>query len=253
MLVAKSTAFRVYRGLLAIWSTVFRDLFELPQPQDAEQYEGCPVVRFQANDDDLRRLLLTLMGFIAVHEVNDAEFRDIAGLLRLSHKYDVKDVFKSSKECFKAIFPTTFSDFMRVNAKCSRSDAIEAINLVHRINERSILPVAFYLCCQDQDDEQTKHGAQIPLLRAGDRNKYMELRAWLRLNNYNLSLKIFDWVPFSTYCRTKKRCMTILHQENIALTLTPSSCLSRLAGVFAALLRVKKASKSRPRTKKAGK
>ncbi|EMD30755.1 hypothetical protein CERSUDRAFT_101017 [Gelatoporia subvermispora B] len=42
-------------------------------------------------------------------------------------------------------------------------------------------------------------------------------------------------------------------RENIALTLTPSTCLSRLAGAFTALLRAKKASKSRPRTPKAGK
>ena len=47
ILIAESTGFRVYRGLLSKHSEVFRDMFSLPQPTSAanDPYEGCPIVR----------------------------------------------------------------------------------------------------------------------------------------------------------------------------------------------------------------
>lgn len=47
ILIAEKTGFRVYRGLLAQHSEVFRDMFSLPQPTTAVSdtlFEGCPVV-----------------------------------------------------------------------------------------------------------------------------------------------------------------------------------------------------------------
>ena len=46
ILIAESTGFRVYQGLLAKHSEVFRDMFSLPQPTAvaSETYEGCPIV-----------------------------------------------------------------------------------------------------------------------------------------------------------------------------------------------------------------
>lgn len=36
--------FRVHQSLLSAQSEVFADLFTLPQPPDAEQMDGCPLV-----------------------------------------------------------------------------------------------------------------------------------------------------------------------------------------------------------------
>ena len=49
--------FRVYKGLLARASPVFRDLFSIPPPVDMETVEGCPVVRLPDAPSDLRNFL----------------------------------------------------------------------------------------------------------------------------------------------------------------------------------------------------
>ena len=41
---AGNSQFRVYRGVLAARSSVFRDMLSFPQPPESELVEGCPVV-----------------------------------------------------------------------------------------------------------------------------------------------------------------------------------------------------------------
>lgn len=53
-------AFRVYRGLLALKSEVFRELFELPPPPDQEKMDDCPVVQLSDSPEDLKHLLLVI-------------------------------------------------------------------------------------------------------------------------------------------------------------------------------------------------
>lgn len=56
--------FRVGQHLLAHHSTVFRDMFTVPQPPDSaqehEMYDGAPVVRMQDSAEDLASLLKLL-------------------------------------------------------------------------------------------------------------------------------------------------------------------------------------------------
>ena len=42
ILIAREIEFRVYKGLLAERSPVFKDMFSIPQPEDSEMYDGCP-------------------------------------------------------------------------------------------------------------------------------------------------------------------------------------------------------------------
>ena len=62
VLLARDTAFRVYRGLLTRHSVIFRDLFSMAQPSSAETMESCPVVHISDSPDDLRYLLRPLCG-----------------------------------------------------------------------------------------------------------------------------------------------------------------------------------------------
>lgn len=50
-------AFRVHQSLLSKHSTVFRDMFTLPQSLDVEQYEGVPVVKLPDRYRDVKGLL----------------------------------------------------------------------------------------------------------------------------------------------------------------------------------------------------
>lgn len=59
VLATTTLLFRVHRGLLARHSTVFEDLFSLPQPEEqVETYEGIPVVELPGDDsEDVKHLL----------------------------------------------------------------------------------------------------------------------------------------------------------------------------------------------------
>ena len=60
VLQAEDTLFRVYRGILQSNASVFKDLFELPQPDDAERYEGCPLITMHDTSEDMEVFLRTL-------------------------------------------------------------------------------------------------------------------------------------------------------------------------------------------------
>lgn len=61
VLVAGTTAFRVYQGILTAESTIFSDLFSIPQPEAAEGIVECPTVEVSDSVEDLRTLLRFLL------------------------------------------------------------------------------------------------------------------------------------------------------------------------------------------------
>jgi hypothetical protein len=61
VLEAEETQFRVHRGvLLAMHSSVFKDMFEIPQPSDEPTVEGCPVVQLCDTAADVECLLTSV-------------------------------------------------------------------------------------------------------------------------------------------------------------------------------------------------
>lgn len=63
VLIAENTGFRVYRGLLARHSDIFRDMFSVPQPQTAaeDSFDGCPVVRMADDRADDVAIVLGIL------------------------------------------------------------------------------------------------------------------------------------------------------------------------------------------------
>lgn len=57
VLVAQNRAFRVYHGILMMQSPIFRNLLSLPQPNDAETFEGRPVVYLEDSAADVQELM----------------------------------------------------------------------------------------------------------------------------------------------------------------------------------------------------
>ena len=62
ILVAGSTGFRVFRSILSECSEVFSDMFMVPQPADAEIFEGCPIVHLPDSKKDVGLVLSVLFG-----------------------------------------------------------------------------------------------------------------------------------------------------------------------------------------------
>ena len=60
VLICQDTAFCVYRTTLVVHSEVFRDMFAMPQPPDAELFEGLPLVHLTDDKTELTYVLKTL-------------------------------------------------------------------------------------------------------------------------------------------------------------------------------------------------
>ena len=55
---AHTTQFRVHMSILSLHSTVFRDMFEIPQPENGEpSVEGCPLVQVSDSVEDFTVML----------------------------------------------------------------------------------------------------------------------------------------------------------------------------------------------------
>lgn len=61
VLIAQDTAFRVHKGVLALHSEVFRNMFgDVNQPEDAEVFDGCSVVTLSDEREALETFLKAL-------------------------------------------------------------------------------------------------------------------------------------------------------------------------------------------------
>ncbi|EMD34229.1 hypothetical protein CERSUDRAFT_125434 [Gelatoporia subvermispora B] len=160
ILVAGSTGFRVYRGLLARQSQAFNDMFLVPQPADSEQIEGCPVVRLSDDTSDLIHAFRALFGGVNYFSRDErTPIEIIAALARVTHKYGMQSLREQVLNQLKMTFPiqlpdafTTFKDHLeRSPILMNEADVIVVINLARLIEAPSLLPLAFYGCCQLQD------------------------------------------------------------------------------------------------------
>jgi hypothetical protein len=60
VLHVEQTLFRVHRSTLSTHSTVFSDMFLIPQPPSQDAIEGCTVIKLPDSSDDVESLLKAL-------------------------------------------------------------------------------------------------------------------------------------------------------------------------------------------------
>ncbi|KAF7297804.1 BTB domain-containing protein [Mycena kentingensis (nom. inval.)] len=155
ILQAECTQFRVVKSLLAMHSTVFRDMFSMPLPVDEPLVEGCPVVVLAGDEAEDWKHLLKVM-FPKECFVNDVpKVEELAGVLRLSKKYDIPSFRARALSRFKAEFPTELENYEGIRSEwvnISVDDGIsplgiivKGVNLARELGIYSILPCAFYL------------------------------------------------------------------------------------------------------------
>ncbi|KAF8216797.1 hypothetical protein K438DRAFT_1953695 [Mycena galopus ATCC 62051] len=110
VLQAGNTQFRVHWSVLALHSSVFRDMQGLPQPPDQLNVEGCPIVEIFDDPDDVEYLLKVLYNptFLSQKVLS---LPVIGALIRLGRKYDFKDLFDSAVACLMSANPTTLEEY----------------------------------------------------------------------------------------------------------------------------------------------
>ncbi|KAJ7610428.1 hypothetical protein FB45DRAFT_844566 [Roridomyces roridus] len=91
ILQAGNRLFRVAGSILAARSSVFKDMLAIPQPETQPTIEGCPIVVLHDESEDVEYFLKAIFDsrFSFERPPKPTKFVVVAGVLRLSTKYDV--------------------------------------------------------------------------------------------------------------------------------------------------------------------
>ncbi|EPQ50346.1 hypothetical protein GLOTRDRAFT_82380 [Gloeophyllum trabeum ATCC 11539] len=150
VLQAEQKLFRVYRGLLADSSSTFSEMFKLPQPDSAEQYDDCPLITMPDSAEELEYLLNAVFkpGYLESMLCKNTAF--LIGALRLSTKYNIQSIRRRIVDELALIYPRTLQGFYhRVRHPVHEQfigKAYIAAELA-RVGEAPILLPAILYCC----------------------------------------------------------------------------------------------------------
>ncbi|OJT09461.1 hypothetical protein TRAPUB_14064 [Trametes pubescens] len=167
ILVARDVEYRVYKGLLADHSSVFRDMFSLPQPitnapsSSALEESTCPVVHLYDSPEDLRHVLRAYMPrgesnpfFMTAPSYS---YSMISAAVRLGHKYQMSKLYDHAIGYLKKHYTNdydawaTHPDYVPAGFGM-QEHAIGVVNLARLTGETSLLPTALLACCILNED-----------------------------------------------------------------------------------------------------
>ncbi|KAJ6546873.1 hypothetical protein B0H19DRAFT_1162841 [Mycena capillaripes] len=153
---AEDYQFCLFRSFLTTKSPIFQDTFSIPQPDDAERINGCPVVRIYDSATDAAHF------FKAIFDTETflpapapTTFEKVAAILRLSTKYEVEHLRKRALEHLSTGYPTSLAQWRTLEGSLPHatfpvlpSDALATINLAREVACPWVLPTAFYEYCK---------------------------------------------------------------------------------------------------------
>ncbi|TBU28434.1 hypothetical protein BD311DRAFT_663467 [Dichomitus squalens] len=157
LIVSRGVEFRVYKGLLADHSVVFKELFSQPHSHHTlsisdEQTIRCPLVHVTESPQELRHLLRVYMPRKgrSFWDVPGPTYEEISASIRMGHKYDLKELYEQSLAFLKRHYTTD----LRVWAESDYYTppgwkeiySIGVVNLARLVGETSILPTALLAC-----------------------------------------------------------------------------------------------------------
>ncbi|KAJ7694273.1 hypothetical protein B0H14DRAFT_3759338 [Mycena olivaceomarginata] len=151
VLQVEKTLFRVYRGVLAAQSSIFRDTFAIPQPPTQEKYDGCPLILLHDSPEDMRLFLMAThdAGYFANTPVDG--IMTLSSLLRLATKYEVEHLRMRMISILTTIYPASLTAWLEREPPAgyveSTEDDFLALRLAGEQHILRILPGIYYECC----------------------------------------------------------------------------------------------------------
>ncbi|KAG6908078.1 hypothetical protein DXG01_006213 [Tephrocybe rancida] len=155
VIIAGQAAFKVHRGQLERHSDIFNALFSLPQPEDAELFEGCLYVELHDSPSDVFYFLSALYDGLYFKAPRANDFMAIASVLRLSTKYFVEHLRQRCLNRLDVDWPSTLAGWDqrehaatdtqgRYMPRESCPHPVLVIQLALDLGIPSLLPAAFY-------------------------------------------------------------------------------------------------------------
>ncbi|KAJ7017172.1 hypothetical protein C8F04DRAFT_1054517 [Mycena alexandri] len=215
ILQAESTQFRVTRDILAEQSSVFRDMFSVPQPLNEPTIEGCPIVHVSDTAKDWELFLEIL--YNPFQSTVSRPYAVVASMLRLGKKYDMPAPKDDALRRIHAEFPATLELYDEKLATIDDEDDlyVHLLNLLYECRVYSAIPLLGLTCLSNERLES--------LALAVSRDTFVTLAIALeRLLNFQ-SEKRLSWlhgnalIPHKS-CNSRKACanqqMAINHSIN---------------------------------------
>ncbi|KAJ6453962.1 hypothetical protein C8R45DRAFT_782512, partial [Mycena sanguinolenta] len=151
VLQAGNRQFRVSGGILAARSSVFRDMLSIPQPHTKPLVDGCPVVVLHDAPADAEYFLKAIFDSgMQILRTAPAlfNFHVVAGILRLSTKYDVEYLRHRALLHLSAALPGSLAEHDSRD-RIGPFDAEEEVELpllilAHELGLTWALPTALY-------------------------------------------------------------------------------------------------------------
>ncbi|KAJ7185849.1 hypothetical protein C8R46DRAFT_1289082 [Mycena filopes] len=163
ILHVESTQFRVNRDVLAKHSSVFRDLFSVPQPANEPTTDGCHIVHLSDNADDWAEVLATL--YEPFQHSRRPQFPALAAALRIGRKYDFIEPQTAAVARIRYEFPCDFEAFNDLDAdmtriKYRRGIYCDLLNLAYECGIYSSIPLLAFCCLRENSLESLFDGVK---------------------------------------------------------------------------------------------
>ncbi|KAH6907634.1 hypothetical protein BKA70DRAFT_1563107 [Coprinopsis sp. MPI-PUGE-AT-0042] len=115
ILQAGSLQFRVHKSILSKYSTVFKDMFKVPQPLPTAEntLDGCPIIKMEGDEDYNWEWLLELLydGRRSYADSPRLEYSLVESLITLGDKYKFDHLLKEGLSQFEETFPRRLTFF----------------------------------------------------------------------------------------------------------------------------------------------
>jgi hypothetical protein len=176
ILQVESTQFRVNRDVLARHSSIFRDLFSVPQPPNEATVEGCHIVELSDAAEDWAWILEVLYDpwvtfqcgstipltnhFLRIQcrfgQQARLKFNVLAAMLRLGRKYEISQAYDDAVSRIRYEFPSDFKAFNALDADMARIEYrrgiyCDLLNLAYECGIYSSIPLLAF-CCLREDN-----------------------------------------------------------------------------------------------------
>ncbi|KAJ7185874.1 hypothetical protein C8R46DRAFT_982696 [Mycena filopes] len=147
ILQAESTQFRVSRDILAAQSSVFRDMFGVPQPPNEPTIEGCPIVHVSDTAQDWELLFEVL--YDPFQSTVSRPYAVVASMLRLGKKYEMLGPKEDALRRIHAEFPTSLAKYNSDGWSVitdERDLGLHLLNLAYECGVYSAVPALGLIC-----------------------------------------------------------------------------------------------------------
>ncbi|KAJ7266471.1 hypothetical protein B0H12DRAFT_1259100 [Mycena haematopus] len=155
---AETSLFHVYSGILSKQSSVFRDMLSFPQPApiEADMVDGCPRIILHDKAADVTVFFQAIYDSSFFVPPFSPSLDTLAGILRLSIKYDVDYLRQRCLRHLSDMYPTTLKawdlrgysrDIINLRAPPNVYPVFQILDLLKEVDAPWLVPSIMYLGC----------------------------------------------------------------------------------------------------------